>query len=284
MFFVLKLPCQFTINNKYIKGVRTLSVSSVTAITSIGRWLLPVLATLIIVACSTVLLRKNPKPNVLGFVINNANGDKMPLNNFETSIGRSTMCDIVLGYNTVSRFHAVIARRRGRWIIFDTNSKTGTFVNKDRVIERKYLENGDTIIFGNAVFKFYESLPDDEPEIEAYYQQEEMDYSSHDVSFSHRSSSYNLENCLTGEIMPIDDMNEIIIGNSYNCQIQINRPSVSKYHARVFKNDYGHWIIEDLDSTEGTLLNGVPLTIPVPLRDSDIIEVCGYTIRFNDTN
>lgn len=266
--------------------MRTLSLSSVTAITSIGRWLLPVLATLIIIACSAVLLRKNPKPNILGFVINTANGDKMPLNNFETSIGRSTMCDIVLGYNTVSRFHAVIARRRGRWIIFDTNSKTGTFVNKDRVIERKYLENGDTLIFGNAVFKFYESLPDEEPSPEAYFDSEYEDenYGSNDLAFSNRRSSYNLENCLTGEIMPIDDMNEVIIGNSYNCQIQINRPSVSKYHARVFRNDYGHWIVEDLDSNEGTLLNGIPLTIPVPLRDSDIIEVCGYTIRFNDTH
>lgn len=266
--------------------MRTLSVSTVTAITSIGRWLLPVLGALIIISCSTVLLKKNPKPNLLGFVINTANGDRMPLNNFETSIGRSSMCDIVLGYNTVSRFHAVIARRRGRWVIFDTNSKTGTFVNKDRVIERKYLENGDTLVFGNAVFKFYESLPEETPPVEAYYEPvyEEDEFVNNDLSFNNRRSSYNLENCLTGEIMPIDDMNEVIIGKSYNCQIQINRPSVSEYHARVFKNDYGHWIVEDLNSAEGTLLNGIPLTIPVPLRDSDIIEVCGYTIRFNDTH
>ena len=260
-----------------------MEILSITLITSIGRWLLPVLAVIIIFACSTVLLRKNMKPNILGFVVNIANGDRIPLTHFETSIGRSNMCDIILGYNTVSRFHAVIARRRGRWVLFDTNSKTGTFVNKDRITEKKFLENGDTLVFGNAAFKFYDAMIDKSQKPEAYNQPET--YGSGNLAFSkYGHHACNIENCLTGELMPIDDMDEILIGSSPDCQIQINRSSVSKYHARVFRNNYRHWIVEDLESKTGTLLNGVDLNIPVPLRDGDIIEVCGYTIRFNDPN
>ncbi|MBQ8469838.1 MAG: FHA domain-containing protein, partial [Clostridia bacterium] len=133
---------------------------SLELITAIGRWLLPVLAALIVVSCGGVLVRGNRKTGTIGYVVNAANGDSMALRQFETSIGRSKLCDIVLNYNTVSRFHAVIARRGGKWILFDTNSKTGTYVNKDRVVEKKYLENGDTLIFGNAMFKFYEELPE----------------------------------------------------------------------------------------------------------------------------
>ena len=128
---------------------------SLELITAIGRWLLPVLAGLILVSCGGVLIRGNRKTGTIGYVVNAANGDSMALRQFETSIGRSKLCDIVLNYNTVSRFHAVIARRGGKWILFDTNSKTGTYVNKDRVVEKKLLENGDTLIFGNAMFKFY---------------------------------------------------------------------------------------------------------------------------------
>ena len=41
-------------------------------------------------------------------------------------------------------------------------------------------------------------------------------------------------------------------------------------------------MIEDLDSVAGTLLNGDDVNEPMPLHDSDIIDVCGYTIKFND--
>ncbi len=52
----------------------------------------------------------------------------------------------------------------------------------------------------------------------------------------------------------------------------------------ISKNAHGRWILEDMGSSSGTLLNGVPITQPTPLYDNDVIEVCGYTIRFNDPN
>lgn len=268
---------------------------SVTLITTVGRWLLPVLASLILLICGKNLIRGNRKTGTIGYVVNAANGDVMPLVNYETSIGRSSMCDIVLNYDTVSRFHAVIARRGGKWILFDTNSKTGTFVNRDRVIEKKYLENGDTLIFGNTSFKFYQDLPDEktmarngvyskpEPEPDTFIRDDR--YHQGDIVIPQIvRTGCNLENCITGEVMQIDDMDEILIGRSDEAQIRIDVPSVSRYHALVSKNQHGRWVIEDLDSAAGTLLNGETVIGQMPLHDCDIIEICGYTIRFNDPN
>ena len=277
---------------------------SLTLITAIGRWLLPVLATVLMVICGIVLVRGNRKTGVIGYVINASTGDTMPLESYETSIGRSKHCDIILNYNTVSRFHAVIARRGGKWILFDTNSKTGSYVNKTRVLDKKYLENGDTLVFGNAIFKFYEQLP---TEAEAQEEMRRMSYStlnpentkfqeksaadrpirkrSAGTPFSRRGKTgCNLENCITGEIMSIDDLDSILIGRAPEAQIRIQNESVSPYHAMVTKNSNGRWILEDLGSASGTLLNGVPINQSTPLYDNDIIEVCGYTIRFNDPN
>lgn len=45
---------------------------------------------------------------------------------------------------------------------------------------------------------------------------------------------------------------------------------VSSYHARLDRRD-GEWWLTDLDSRNGTLLNGVPITKSVPLVDGDVI-------------
>lgn len=270
----------------------------VTFIVSISRWLLPLLAFALVIICGGILIQDNRKTGTIGYLVNTANGDRMPLRTAETSIGRSHACDIVLGYNTVSRFHAVITKRNGKWILFDTNSKTGTLVNKDRVIGNKLLENGDILIFGNAAFKFFEELPLDadftrEHLVQNYNKPAEATSFAHDdrnapngivipQMVTPLSESCNLENCITGEIMRLDRLDNIVIGRASDADIRIDRPVVSRYHAEVRKNEHGKWIVEDTGSQAGTLLNGEELVAPTPLFDSDIIEICGYTIKFND--
>ena len=65
--------------------------------------------------------------------INNNNNNKEIL-----FIGRDPACDIVLPNQNVSRFHAKLIRRDGRFYIEDNNSTNGTFVNGmllDRICE-----------------------------------------------------------------------------------------------------------------------------------------------------
>ena len=62
-------------------------------------------------------------------------------------IGRDPGNDIVISESTVSRYHASIARRGGVMVIFDKDSKNGTFVNGEKIHSAE-LKNGDTIRIG----------------------------------------------------------------------------------------------------------------------------------------
>ncbi len=51
------------------------------------------------------------------------------------------------------------------------------------------------------------------------------------------------------------DREEILIGRGTGCHIQIKDPKVSRTHAKI-KIKAGQLTIEDLDSTQGILING----------------------------
>ena len=72
-----------------------------------------------------------------------------------TTIGRSPDCDIFLDDVTVSRQHAVLRRRDGRFVIEDQGSLNGTFVNRRR-IESAELADGDELQIGKYKLSFLE--------------------------------------------------------------------------------------------------------------------------------
>jgi FHA domain len=49
---------------------------------------------------------------------------------------------------------------------------------------------------------------------------------------------------------------ELVVGRLPSCEVVLSDPSVSRRHARLFFRD-GSWLIQDLDSKNGTVLNGV---------------------------
>ena len=257
-----------------------------------GRWILPGLAFYITVGCGVSLIRGNKKTGTIGYLVNSANGDQIPLVGYETAIGRSRACDVVLTYTTVSRFHAVLTKRGGRWLVFDTHSKTGTYVNGNQLdgvgLTPMEVKSGDTLVFGNAIFAFYDledlqakDAPDEEPEENpALFEVGEEFHTGEIILPEHLKTGCSLKNLLTGDAINIDSAASILIGRSPDSDVQISNPSVSYSHALLSRSEDG-WIIEDLDSDAGTLLNGQELTECTTLKDGDIIEICGFTIRFS---
>ncbi|MFU8781162.1 MAG: FHA domain-containing protein [Kiritimatiellia bacterium] len=71
------------------------------------------------------------------------------------------------------------------------------------------------------------------------------------------------------------------IGRQEGVDILIDNPSVSRQHARIFFL-HDEEIIDDLNSTNGTLVNGVRVTRCV-LQDNDIIRIGDATILFSRT-
>ena len=72
-----------------------------------------------------------------------------------TRIGRSPDCDVFLDDVTVSRNHAVLVERDGRFFVEDEGSLNGTFVNRRR-IDSAELENGDELQIGKYRLTFVE--------------------------------------------------------------------------------------------------------------------------------
>ena len=66
---------------------------------------------------------------------------------------------------------------------------------------------------------------------------------------------------------------EINIGRDPNCECVIDSKTVSTRHARL-RYDRGQWWLEDLDSTNGTLLNHETVSAPTVVAPGDQLR-CG---------
>ena len=71
---------------------------------------------------------------------------------------------------------------------------------------------------------------------------------------------------------------EIVLGRGADCDIQVDRDSVSRRHARVFRHGDA-WSVEDLQSTNGSYVNDVPVTKSV-LRDADFLKIGAAIFKF----
>lgn len=74
-------------------------------------------------------------------------GSELPLHRPRVVIGRGHDCDLVFVDETVSRQHAAIGFRGGRFVVEDLDSSNGTLVGGDRVTVRE-LDHGDRIRLG----------------------------------------------------------------------------------------------------------------------------------------
>lgn len=63
-----------------------------------------------------------------------------------------------------------------------------------------------------------------------------------------------------------------VLGRAADCDLVVTEPRVSRHHAELRREGEG-FVLADLGSTNGTLLNGQRLSRPLPLRDGDVIEL-----------
>jgi pSer/pThr/pTyr-binding forkhead associated (FHA) protein len=73
------------------------------------------------------------------------------------------------------------------------------------------------------------------------------------------------------------DRDELIVGRLTYCDIVINQKNVSRQHARLLTTA-GDYFIEDLNSTNGTFLNGKRVLARTRLKDRDLIRVYNVTL------
>lgn len=120
----------------------------------IYRYLIPALCIIIAAYCVKHLLSSRAPKVTPAYFYDEQNGKEYVITNWETSIGRSNACDVVLNYASVSRFHAVISKHKKGWIVTDTHSSSGTYVHNKRIEEPTVINDGDVVCFGGISLQF----------------------------------------------------------------------------------------------------------------------------------
>ena len=68
------------------------------------------------------------------------------------------------------------------------------------------------------------------------------------------------------------DRDEVTIGRREDNLVHLPERNVSRLHARVVRRD-GTVLLEDLNSANGTQVNGVRIQEVVLLRDTDLVQI-----------
>jgi hypothetical protein len=82
-----------------------------------------------------------------------------------------------------------------------------------------------------------------------------------------------------GRRVPVGS-NGLVIGRLPECDVVLADGNVSRRHAEIRASDGGAYVLSDLGSTNGTRVNGYPLTAPRQLESGDEIAVGNNVLRF----
>lgn len=238
---------------------------------SILRYIAPVAAIIILSVCVISLFRNRPRVHKLARLIDQNDGTITDITHWETSIGKSKSNDIVLPLPTVARFHAVVAKKRKDWVVTDTSNRTiGILVNGEKVDGSCVIEHGDIITVGNIPLRF---------ECEEAIGNEQKDQIRQAVSPN--TVAYGvLVNTETKRPVYLKKK-DVLIGRGEGVDIAINSQAVSTHHARIFETSKG-WAIEDLDSHNGTKINGRFIDEPQLIFDEDLLTFGDRVYVFYD--
>ena len=118
------------------------------------RMLMPVYTLFVVYQCFASMRRRRRPERPLVMLQNLETGVKIPVVFWENSIGRNRGSDIAIDDHAVSRNHCVLLRRKEGWFLTDTGSKSGTYINDERIEDRTQVMIDDVIGIGNSEYAF----------------------------------------------------------------------------------------------------------------------------------
>ncbi len=164
----------------------------------------------------------------------------------------------------VSWKHARIEHCQGKWFIEDTDSRNGTLVNGERQT-RAALRDGDVVRFGAIGPEVCIHLlsPEDASDRTLIW----SDVGDHERDKPHEMPTVALEGA------------GVLVGRDPRCDIVLDHPAVSRRHT-VITHTEDAYFVEDLDSTNGTFLNGERVSERHEIRDDDKIYIASFILSF----
>src|SRR5579864_5027415 len=81
-----------------------------------------------------------------------------------------------------------------------------------------------------------------------------------------------------GRVFPLDK-DSVVIGRSQEADIVLDANEISRRHALIMRRE-DSFFIEDLNTRNGTSVNGRRLVQPAPLADGDSVQIASFRLVF----
>ncbi|CAM5283158.1 ABC transporter ATP-binding protein/permease [Streptomyces aurantiogriseus] len=172
-------------------------------------------------------------------------------------VGRDPLSDIVLEDARVSWHHAVLRPDGGHWTLEDEHSTNGTYADGRR-IHASDVGPGTVIRFGS---------PTDGPRAVLTDRPPPSPERPSAVSHPEATGAFRQPTC----VRPLP-ARTVRIGRAADNDLVIDDLVVSRWHAELRALPDGTYEIADLDSHNGTYLNGLPVTT-APIGQGDIVGI-----------
>jgi pSer/pThr/pTyr-binding forkhead associated (FHA) protein len=176
-----------------------------------------------------------------------------PLTEGELLIGRDAGCDVVLRSKDVSRRHARFFVRGGELLVEDLGSHNGVFVRGARIARPAPVPPGAPVEIGDV--KVSVAAAD---------------------AVQARGVGAGAALRATDSDKQIRLPARAVVGRGADCDVVVDDDSVSRKHAELARDDRGLYRLRDLESANGTFLNGKPV------GKEPVLVPEGAKLRFGD--
>jgi len=240
-----------------------------------------------------------PTGNTGGRVVSLTDGREYAVAGSSLVFGREAGCDVVVSGKDVSRRHAEIVTTPKGYMVVDS-STNGTFVNDEKVEGQRLLLRADVIKIGDEQFRFYAdaapaqtpppgpaaSPPQAAPPPPPSGAGQRLQNTSFGMAAVPRPTGGGTPAAVTalGNFLfrsgPLKGQRYQIktpvlnIGRAEYNDLSIEDGSVSTAHAKLQRRE-GVWMLIDLESTNGTFVDGDRIAGEAPLAP-------GALVRFGD--
>src|SRR5712692_9472799 len=251
--------------------------------------------------------------NTGGRVVSLTDGREYAIAGTSLVFGRDASCDVVVPGKDVSRRHAEIVQTPKGYLVVDS-STNGTFVNEEQVQGQRILARADVIRIGEEQFRFYadvapataepppppgpaarppQAAPPSPPAPRAagVPSPDRLKHTVHGMeavappkgsgggpfaSFLVRTGG------LIGQRLVVRTP-VVNIGRADYNDLVLPDPSVSTSHAKLQRRE-GVWVLVDLDSTNGTFVDGEQVKGDAPLAPGALVRFGDVQLVFEPTD
>jgi len=243
--------------------------------------------------------RPGGKPAAIGTsggrVVSLTDGREYVITGASLVFGREAGCDVVVSGKDVSRRHAEIVHTPQGYVVVDS-STNGTFVNEEQVQGQRILARTDVIRMGEEQFRFYaEAAPltaSAAPAPAPAASPEQLKHTVHGIEAVAPSSPSSpprptgvafasflvRSGGLMGQRLPVKTP-VVNLGRADYNDIVLPDPSISTSHAKLQRRE-GVWVLVDLDSTNGTFVEGERVKGEAPLGPGAMVRLGDVQLLF----